>query len=84
MVTMVSTTSGHCRTSRAMRSAERPVAARLVPSGARMLISNCASSFLGKNPLGTALNSGMHDPSDRNDATTTIQRRSTTKASTAM
>ena len=78
MVTSVVETSGQVRTSRAIRSAARLVAARLVPSGVRTLISNCASSFLGRKPFGTAFTSGMHDPSVATDATTTIQRRSMT------
>ena len=78
IVTFVAVTSLHSRTSRAMRSAESSVDARLVPSGVRTLISNWASSFLGKKPFCTFLTRGTHDPSVANAATTTIQRRSTT------
>jgi hypothetical protein len=47
---------------------------QLVPSGVRTLISNCASSFLGKKPFGTFWTSGTIATSVINAAMTTTQR----------
>ncbi len=84
MVISVASTSGHARTWRAMRSAASEVAARLLPSGVRRLISNCPSSFLGKKPFGTFFTSGTQVNSVATAAMATIQRRSITYARTRM
>ena len=84
IVTSVWSTPGSARISRATRSAWRRVSARLVPSGARMLTSNSATSFGGVKPLGTAAASGTHDPSVAHAATTTTQRCLMTHLRTTM
>ena len=64
---------------RAMRSAMSAVAARLVPSGARTLTSNCAWSSSGRKPLATVLPSGTseHERQQRRRARSTQRWRIT-------
>ena len=67
-----------------MRSTAICVAARLVPSGVRTSIWNCASSFLGRKALGTALISGTIETSVPSAASTTSQRWRSENRSIAM
>ena len=74
MVASVKSTPDRVRTWRAMRSAMMAVASRVVPSGARRLISKWASSLSGRKPFFTTFMSGPVAARVSTEASTTTQR----------
>ena len=73
-VTSVKSTSGSFRTAAATRLARTSVAARLVPSGARIVMSNCEVSSCGVKVTAVNWNSGMLERSTTRVPAATIPR----------